>query len=93
MTDNPTTSAELAQVVQASNGLRSQIEMAKEARLPLDRIRIALDWLVARRCVMGSPQTPGALFRLTDSGNDMVKEANAAERQLRPQHRTRGNFS
>jgi hypothetical protein len=49
MTDPQAVSTDIAGVVQAlSNGLRSQIEMAKQARLPLDRIRIALDWLVAR---------------------------------------------
>jgi hypothetical protein len=77
-------STDIVQVVQAlSNGLRSEIEIAKQARLPPDRVRVALDCLVARRCVIGSPQTPGTMFRLSDNGNDMLKVANAAERKLR----------
>jgi hypothetical protein len=77
-------STDIVQVVQAlSNGLRSEIEIGKQARLSLDRVRIALDCLVARRCVIGSPQTPGTMFRLSDNGNDMLKIANAAERKLR----------
>jgi hypothetical protein len=77
-------STDIVQVVQAlSNGLRSEVEIAKQARLPLDRVRVALHCLVARRCVIGSPQTPGTMFRLSDNGNDMLKVANAAERKLR----------
>jgi hypothetical protein len=77
-------STDIVQVVQAlSNGLRSEFEIAKQARLPLDRVRVALDCLVARRCVIGSPQIPGTMFRLSDNGNDMLKVANAAERKLR----------
>jgi hypothetical protein len=77
-------STDIVQVVQAlSNGLRSEIEISKQARLSLDRVRVALDCLVARRCVIGSPQTPGTMFRLSDNGNDMLKVANAAERKLR----------
>jgi hypothetical protein len=77
-------STDVAGVVQAlSNGLRSEIEIAKQARLPLDRVRVALNCLVARRCVIGSPQTPGTMFRLSDNGNDMLKVANAAERKVR----------
>jgi hypothetical protein len=77
-------STDVAGVVQAlSNGLCSEIEIAKQTRLPLDRVRVALDCLVARRCVIGSPQTPGTMFRLSDHGNDMLKVANAAERKLR----------
>jgi hypothetical protein len=85
MTDPRAVSTAVAGVVQAlSNGLRSEIEIAKQARLPLDRVRVALDCLVARRCVIGSPQTPGGtMFRLSDNGNDMLKVANAAERKLR----------
>jgi len=77
-------STDVAGVVQAlSNGLRSGIEIAKQARLPLDRVRVALDCLVARRCVIGLSQTPGTMFRLSDNGNDMLKVANAAEQKLR----------
>ena len=85
MTDPRAVSTDGAGVVQAlSNGLRSEIEIAKRARLPLDRVRVALDCLVAaRRCVISSPQTQGTLFRLSDNGNDMLKVANAAERKLR----------
>lgn len=73
-------STDLGEVVQAlSNGPRSEIEIAEQARLPLDRVRVALNCLVARSCVVGSPDTR---FRLTDNGNDMVKAANAAERKL-----------
>jgi predicted transcriptional regulator len=72
-------STDVGQVVQAlSNGLRSEVEIAKTARLLLDRVQNALVVLVARGCVV---ESGGALFRLTDSGNDMVKEANAAERK------------
>ena len=77
-------STDIAGVVQGlSNGPRSEIEIAKQTRLPLDRVRVALDCLVARRCVISSPQTQGTLFRLSDNGNDMLKVANAAERELR----------
>ena len=77
-------STDIVQVVQAlSNGLRSEVEIGKQARLPLDRVRVALECLLARRCVIGSPQTPGTMFRLSDNGNDMLKVANAAERKLR----------
>jgi hypothetical protein len=77
-------SADLDHVVDAlSNGIRSEVEIAQTARLPLDRVRVALKCLVARSCVTGSPQTPGSRFRLTDNGNDMVKIANAAERKAR----------
>jgi hypothetical protein len=66
-------------VVQAlSNGLRSDVEVAKATHLALDRVHIALSVLVRRRCAVGSPST---LFRLTDNGKDMVKNANAAERK------------
>jgi hypothetical protein len=79
MTDPRAVSTDVAGVVQAlSNGLRSEIEIAKQARLPLDRVRIALDCLVVRRCVISSPQTSGTLFRLSDNGNDVLKVANAA---------------
>ena len=72
-------SIDVGHVVQAlSNGLLSEVEIATTARLPLDRVQIALIFLVAHRCVVGSPSTR---FRLTDNGNDMVKEANAAERK------------
>jgi hypothetical protein len=84
MNDPWVNSTDIAQVVQAlSNGLRSEIEIGKQARLPVDRVRVALDCLVARRCVIGSPQTPGTMFRLSDTGHDMLKVANAAERKLR----------
>jgi hypothetical protein len=74
-------STDVGQVVQAlSNGLRSEVEIAKTARLLLDRVQNALAFLVAQGCVV---QSAGTLFRLTDSGNDMVKEANAAERNHR----------
>jgi hypothetical protein len=77
-------STDVAGVVQAlSNGLRSEIEIAKRAQLPLDRVRVALKCLLARRCVIGSPHTAGTMFRLSDNGNDMLKVANAAERKLR----------
>ena len=77
-------STDVAGVVQAlSNGLRSEIEIAKQARLPLDRVRGALDYLVARSCVISSPQAPATMFRLSDNGKDMLKVANAAERKLR----------
>ena len=72
-------SIDVAQVVQAlSNGLRSDVEIAKTTRLAHERVHIALSVLVRRRCVVGSPST---LFRLTDNGKDMVKNANAAERK------------
>jgi hypothetical protein len=67
-----------------SNGLRSDVEIATTTRLALDRVHIALSVLVRHQCVVGSSCT---LFRLTDNGKDMVKNANAAERQhqgLRP---------
>jgi hypothetical protein len=65
-------------VVQAlANGTRSDAQIAKTTRLPPHRVLIALNWLGGRRCVVWSP---GTEFRLTDNGNDMLKEANAAER-------------
>ena len=74
-------STDVRQVVQAlSNGLRSDVEVAKTTRLALDRVHVALSVLVRQRCVVGSPIT---LFRLTDNGKDMVKVANAAQRKLR----------
>ena len=84
MTDPRAVSPDVARVVQAlSNGLRSEIEIAKQARLPLNRVQVALDRLIARRCVIGLPQTPDTMFRLSDNGNDMLKVANAAERKSR----------
>ena len=78
---NPQESIDVAKVVQAlSNGLRSDVEIAKTTHRELDRVHIALSVLVRHRCVVGSPST---LFRLTDNGKDMVKTANAAERKLR----------
>jgi hypothetical protein len=72
-------SIDVAQVVQAlSNGLRSDVEIAKTTRLAHERVHIALSVLVRCRCVVGSPST---LFRLTDNGKDMVKSANATERK------------
>ena len=71
-------SIDVGQVVQAlSNGLRSDVEVAKTTHLSLDRVHIALWALVTRRCVVGSPST---LFGLTDNGKDMVKKANAVFR-------------
>jgi hypothetical protein len=61
-----------------SNGVRSDIEIAKTTRLALDRVHIALSILVRRRCVIGSPSV---LFQLTDAGKDLIKIANAAERK------------
>jgi hypothetical protein len=77
---HPRESTDIGQVVQAlSNGSRSEVEIAGTARLSLDRVQIALIFLLVHRCVVGSP---GTQFRLTDNGNDMVKAANAAERKL-----------
>ena len=71
---------DIGQVLQAlSNGVRADFEIAKSARLTLDRVHIALVFLVANKCVVGSPDTR---FRTTDSGNDMIKEANAVRRRL-----------
>ena len=75
----PRESTDIGQVVQAlSNGLRSDVEIAGTARLSLDRVQIALIYLVKHKCVVGSP---ASRFRLTDNGYDMVKVANAAERK------------
>ena len=75
---SPRESTDVEQVVQAlSNGLRSDVEIAKTTRLSLDRVQIALVFLVIHKCVVGSP---ASRFRLTDNGYDMVKVANAAER-------------
>ena len=71
-------SIDVGQVVQAlSNGLRSDIEVAKTTHLALDRVHVALSVLVRHRCVVWSPSTR---FQLTDNGKDMVKKANAAFR-------------
>src|SRR5438270_5661092 len=76
---SPRESTDVEQVVQAlSNGLRSDVEIAKTTRLSLDRVQIALVFLVIHKCVVGSP---ASRFRLTDNGYDMVKVANAAERK------------
>jgi hypothetical protein len=73
-------STDIGLVVQAlSNGLRSDLEIANTARLALDRVHIALAFLLAHGCVV---ESAGTRFRLTDNGNDMVKVANAAERKL-----------
>ena len=70
---------DVAKVVQAlSNGIRSELEVAKTARLPLERVQIALTFLVAMGCAAA---VDGTRFRLTDNGNDMLKEANAARRK------------
>jgi hypothetical protein len=75
----PHESTDIGQVVQAlSNGIRSDLEITKIARLRLSRVQAALVSLVAHGQALGS--TDG-LFRLTDKGNDMVKEANAAQRK------------
>jgi len=77
----PHESTDVGQVVQAlSNGIRSDVEITKIARFRLSRVQAALVSLVAHGQAVGS--TDG-LFRLTDRGNDMVKEANAAERKQR----------
>jgi hypothetical protein len=77
---SPRESTDVEEVVQAlSNGPRSDVEIAGTARLSVDRVQIALIFLLVRRCVVGSPDTR---FQLTDNGNDMVKAANAAERKL-----------
>ena len=77
MTYRPEHSTDVQQVLQSlSNGLRSDVEIAKTARLLLDRVQIALLFLIADRCVVESAD---GLFRLTDNGNDMVKKANALE--------------
>jgi hypothetical protein len=71
---------DIGHVLQAlSNGVRADFEIAKTARLTLDRVHIALVLLMANKCVVGSPDTR---FRTTDSGNDMIKEANADRRRL-----------
>ena len=76
----PRESTDVGQVLHAlSNGLRSDVEIAGTAHLSLDRVQIALIYLLTHKCVVGSP---ASRFRLTDNGNDMVKAANAAERQL-----------
>ena len=77
---SPRESTDVGQVVHAlSNGLRSDVEIAGTAHLSLDRVQIALIYLLTHKCVVGSP---ASRFRLTDNGNDMVKAANAAERKL-----------
>ena len=76
-------STDTVQVVQAlSNGLRSEVEIAKNSRLPIDRVRIALDSLVENDCVIAAPTSPDILFRLSDNGNDRLKAANAAARKV-----------
>jgi hypothetical protein len=73
-------SSDIEQVLEAlSNGVRADFEIAKTARLTLDRVHIALVFLVANKCVVASPDTR---FRTTDSGKDMIKEANAVRRRL-----------
>ncbi|MDQ6923621.1 MAG: hypothetical protein M3Z74_05560, partial [Pseudomonadota bacterium] len=73
-------SADTEQVLQAlTNGIRSDVEIAKTARITLNGVHIAFILLVAHKCVGGSPNTR---FRTTDSGYDMIKTANAAERKL-----------
>ena len=70
---------DVAKVVQAlSNGIRSELEVAKTARVPLERVQIALTFLVAMGC---AAVVDGRRIRLTDNGNDMLKEANAARRK------------
>ena len=77
---SPRESTDVGQVVHAlSNGLRSDVGIAGTAHLSLDRVQIALIYLLTHKCVVGSP---ASRFRLTDNGNDMVKAANAAERKL-----------
>ena len=70
---------DVAKVVQAlENGIRSELEVVATASLPLDRVQIALTFLVEMGCAINAE---GTLFRLTDNGNDMLKAANAAERE------------
>ena len=73
-------STDIGQVLQAlGNGLRSDVEIANTTRLALDRVHIALTLLVVHGCVV---ESAGTRFRLTDSGADMAKEANGAERNV-----------
>jgi predicted methyltransferase len=67
------------QVVQAlSNGLRSDLDVAKATDLALPRVNAALKELMRRQCVV---ESSSGLFGLTDRGKDMVKAANAANRR------------
>ena len=75
----PPQSDDSRHVVQAlSNGLRSDLEVAKTTRLPLARVNAALKDLVRQQCVV---ESSNGLFGLTDRGKDMVKTANAADRR------------
>jgi len=74
-------SSDVARVVGAlANGLRSELEVAKTTRLTLERVQLCISFLVAHGCVVEAARSR---FRLTDNGNDMLKEANAAERKRR----------
>jgi hypothetical protein len=44
---------------------------------------VALKSLVADKFVIGSPATPGTLFRLLDNGQDMLKGMRAVERRVK----------
>ena len=78
MTDPRAVSTDVAGVVQAlSNGLRSELEIAKQARLPLP----CSDCAGLPGCAPLCHQLPADirhLFRLSDNGNDVLKVANAA---------------
>jgi hypothetical protein len=76
-------SNDVAGVVQAlANGLRTLRDLVKGSRLSADRVHAALRWLLDSGHVMGGPlNTPDTRFRLTDDGQDMLKEANAAARK------------
>ena len=81
MTHAPHESIDIGEVAQAlRNGIRSDVEITKIARLRLYRVQAALVSLVTHGQAVRSTE---GLFRLTDRGNDMVKEANAAERKHR----------
>ena len=81
MTDPGQEAADVARIIDAlANGLRSELEIAKTTRLPLERVRISIAFLVAHGCIIeGAPLR----FRLTDNGNDMLKETKAAQRTRR----------
>jgi hypothetical protein len=72
-------SSDVAKVVEAlGNGLRSELEIAKTARLTLERVQLCISFLMAHGCVV---EAALLRFRLTDNGNDMLKRANAAKLQ------------
>jgi len=81
--DRLTTAEDVSHVVVAlANGLRSAMEVTRQTHLPGYNVRAALRSMVVDRLVTASPDSDGTLvFRLSDNGQDVLKELNAAARK------------